>query len=130
MSVVAINRGTNDNNVSLICRFSKENGWYEFNIANNGLYDILHGSFTKDNKATYGKLADGGSNKIKQGKETNTYEISCKGRTLVLAINGYETRRLDDNQFVLDKGKVGVSVSSFKSLPVTVQIDSVAISKP
>jgi hypothetical protein len=130
MDVVAENRGTNDNNISLICRFSKEEGWYEFNVANSGLYDILHGSFTKDGKVTYGKIADGGSNKIKQGKETNTYAISCKDRTLVLYINGYETRRLTDNQYALRKGKVGLSVSSFDTLPVKVAFDSVKISQP
>ncbi len=130
MQVVADNRGTNDNNVSLICRYSKENGWYEFNIANNGLYDILFGQVTPDNQVTYGKLADGGSNKIHQGKQTNTYDIACKGRTLTLSINGFETRRVDDNEHVLDKGQVGVSVSSFNSLPVTVNVDSVTISQP
>ncbi|HTP02020.1 MAG TPA: hypothetical protein VMJ64_11655 [Anaerolineales bacterium] len=130
VDVVAENRGTNDNNVSLICRFSQEDGWYEFNVANNGLYDILHGNFTKDGKVTYGKIADGGSNKIKQGKETNSYAISCKDRVLVLYINGYETRRLTDNQYVLRKGKVGISVSSFNTLPVKVAFDSVKISEP
>lgn len=129
MEVVADNRGTNDNNVSLICRYTPQ-GWYEFNIANNGLYDILVAKVTQDKKVTYGRLADGGSNKIHQGKQVNTYGIVCKGRTLVLSINGYETRRLDDNQYVLDKGKVGVSVSSFNSLPVTVLIDTVTISQP
>jgi len=32
--------GTNNNNISLSVRYSDE-GWYEFNIANNGLYDIF-----------------------------------------------------------------------------------------
>ena len=113
LDVVADNRGVNDNNISLICRYSKEEGWYEFNIANNGLYDIFYANYTQDNKVVYGKLADGGSNKIKQGKEVNTYTAVCKGRTLILYINGFETRRLDDNQHVLRKGQVGVSVSSF-----------------
>lgn len=130
MEVTADNRGVNDNNVSLICRYSQENGWYEFNIANNGLYDILYGKLTPDNKAVYRKIADGGSNKIHQGKDTNTYGISCKGRTLVLTINGFETRRLTDNEIVLDSGKVGVSVSSFNALPVNVLMDTVTISQP
>jgi hypothetical protein len=34
-----INRGVNNNNVSLVCRYT-DSGWYEFNIANNGLYWI------------------------------------------------------------------------------------------
>ncbi len=123
LDVVVENRGTNDNNVSLVCRYSKEEGWYEFNLANNGLYDILYGRYTPDNKIVYSRLANGGSNKIKQGKEINNYSITCKGRTLLLNINGFETRRMDDNQYVLRKGKVGVSVSSFNTLPVKVEFE-------
>ncbi len=130
LDVVVENRGTNDNNVSLVCRYSKEEGWYEFNLANNGLYNILYGRYTPDNKIVYSRLANGGSNKIKQGKEINNYSIICKGRTLVLNINGFETRRMDDNQYVLRKGKVGVSVSSFNTLPVKVEFDSIKISEP
>jgi hypothetical protein len=123
------NRGTNNNNISLICRYSDE-GWYEFNIANNGLYNILYGSSTKDGTVGYTKLADGGSNKIKSGKDINTYKIICKGRKLTLYINGNETRSLDDNQYVLRDGKVGISASSFKDLPVKVEYDWVKISEP
>ena len=130
LDAVAENSGVNDNNISLICRYSKEDGWYEFNVANNGLFDIYYARYTQDDKIVYGKLADGGSNKIKQGKDVNNYAITCKGRTLVLYINGFETRRIVDNQYVLKSGKVGVSVSSFKFLPVKVAFDSVKISEP
>jgi hypothetical protein len=130
LDVVAENRGVNNNNVSLICRYSKEDGWYEFNVANSGLFNILYGSYTPDNQVNFGKIADGGSNKLKQGKEINNYGISCKGRTLILYINGFEVRRLNDNQYVLKTGKVGVSVTSFNDLPVKVEVDSVKISQP
>lgn len=123
------NRGTNNNNTSLICRYSDE-GWYEFNIANNGLYDILYGAVAPDGDISYSRLADGGSNKIKSGKDINVYKIICKGRKLSLFINGYETRVLEDNNYVLRDGKVGISVSSFKDLPVKVEYDWVTISEP
>ena len=116
LDVVAENRGVNANNVSLICRYSQAEGWYEFNVANSGLFDILYGHYTPDNKVIYRRLANGGSNKIKQGKDINSYGMSCKGRTLVVYINGFETRRIDDNEYVLRTGKVGVSVASFKDL--------------
>ena len=130
IDVIAENRGTNENNVSLICRYSDDEGWYEFNVANSGLYNILYGSFTDDNKAVYRKLADGGSNKIKQGKDTNTYSAVCEGRTLTLYINGTKTRELDDNEVVLRTGQVGVSVSSFDNLPARVEVESIEISQP
>ncbi len=40
VEVSADNRGKNNNNISLICRYS-DDGWYEFNIASNGLFNIL-----------------------------------------------------------------------------------------
>jgi len=123
------NRGTNNNNISLVCRYSDE-GWYEFNIANNGLYNILYGFVAADGNIGYGRLADGGSNKIKSGKDINVYKIICKERQLSLYINGIETRVLEDNNYVLRDGKVGISVSSFKDLPVKVEYDWVTISEP
>ena len=130
MEVTAENRGVNDNNISLICRYTEDEGWYEFNIANNGLYNILHGIVDSDGRVIYTRLADGGSNRVKQGKDTNTYGITCEDRTLTLYINGKETRTLDDNNFVLRGGKVGISVSSFHVLPVDVELDYVDISEP
>jgi hypothetical protein len=123
------NRGTNVNNISLICRHSDE-GWYEFNVANSGLYDILYGSVKPDGDIGYARLADGGSTKIKSGKDINTYKIICKDRRLTLYINGNETRTLEDNQYVLRNGKIAVSASSFDQLPVKVDYDWVTISEP
>jgi len=123
------NRGTNDNNISLICRSSDE-GWYEFNIANNGLYNILAATYNAAGEVVYNFMADGGSNKIKSGKDVNTYKIICKERTLTLYINGFETRVHTDNQFVLRDGKVGISVSSFNDLPAKVEVDWIKISQP
>jgi hypothetical protein len=123
------NRGTNNNNISLFCRYSDE-GWYEFNIANNGLYNILAATYNAAGDVVYNKMADGGSNKIKSGKDVNTYKIICKERTLSLYINGFETRVHTDNQFVLRDGKVGISVSSFNDLPVKVEVDWITISQP
>jgi len=36
LDIKAENLGHNNNNISLICRYSVERGWYEFNIASNG----------------------------------------------------------------------------------------------
>lgn len=130
VDVSADNRGTNDNNVSLICRYDKKEGWYEFNVANSGLFDIYYAHFTPDNKVIYAKIADGGSNHIKQGRNVNEYGISCKGHTLTLFINGFETRKIDDNEYALRSGDVGISVSSFNDLPAKVSFDWVKISQP
>ena len=126
VSFEAENLGLNNNNVSIICRYDPDRGWYEFNIANNGLYSILYydAISTKD----YKNLFNGGSYSINMGKATNTYEATCKGDTLTLYINGVETRSVKDNN--LKKGQVGISVSSFEDYPILVNVDWLKISNP
>jgi hypothetical protein len=122
------NRGTNNNNISLICRKS-DAGWYEFNIASNGLYEINYAKIVGDT-VEYSPITDGGSNKIKSGLSENEYGIVCQGSTLVLYINGAEARRLEEKTYLLPEGKVGISVSSFRDAPVTVDFYWARISPP
>ena len=122
------NLGTNDNYISLVCRYSKENGWYEFNIANSGLYTIYFAKPREDGYVNYAVIIDGGSNKIKQGLEVNEYTAICEGDNLSLFINGNLTKEVKDTQ--LTSGKVGISVSSFLNLPVKVNVDWIKISQP
>jgi len=120
------NRGTNKNNVLLVCRVSDE-GHYLVNIANSGLYAMyaFDGS-----KGSYTRIADGGSTKIRSGKETNEYSLVCYDRTLTLYINGNEQRKYTDNRFVFRDGLIGVGVASENVVPVTLEFDWVRISQP
>jgi hypothetical protein len=122
------NRGSNNNNVSLVCRKS-DSGWYEFDIANNGLYEVLFGKIVND-RVEYTPMADGGSTRIKSGLAENEYGIVCQGGTLILYINGEEVRRLEDHKYLLPEGNVGISVSSFRDVPVIVDFYWVRISQP
>ena len=120
------NRGTNINDILLVCRKSDE-GHYLVNIANSGLFKMYAFDGAKNN---YAKLADGGSNKIKVGKEINEYALVCSDKILTLYINGIETRSYTDNQYVFRSGQVGVGVASNDQLPVKVNFDWVKISLP
>jgi hypothetical protein len=122
------NRGTNNNTISLICRKS-DAGWYQFDIASNGLYEIFFAKASGD-AVEYIRIADGGSGKIKTGFAENEYGIICQGTTLVLNINGAEARRLEEQKYLLPEGKVGVSVSSVKDAPAIVDFYWVKISQP
>ena len=130
VEVSAENRGTNVNNVSLICRYDPAEGWYEFNVANSGLYNIYYAMVKPDKTVVYTRLANGGYNKIKTGKDTNDYQITCQAKTLTLTINGYDVKTYDDNQYALRKGKIGLSVASFNLLPAKVGFDWVKVSQP
>jgi len=130
VNVSADNRGRNNNNISLICRYDPDIGWYEFNIANNGLYDIYYAEVTSSGEISYTRITNGGSNSIKQGKEVNEYSISCKGDELSLTINGDEVNTVTEKNYGLRDGQVGVSVSSFNVLPILIEMDWIEISEP
>ncbi len=124
----ANNRGFNNNNVSLICRYDDNEGWYEFSVANNGLYWIY--VYDIAGETGYNQLANGGVQNIKTGKETNEYGIVCNGNTLTLYVNGKEIKSFEENKFGLKEGMVGVSVSSFDVLPINVEFEWVKIMEP
>ena len=130
VDVRADNRGKNNNSVSLICRYDAEIGWYEFNIANSGLYQILYAEVTSDGSISYNIVADGGSTSINLGKDINEYSITCKGQQLTLFINGKETRSVAEKKFNLREGQIGMSVSSFDVLPILIEMDYFKISEP
>jgi len=122
----ADNRGKNSNSVSLICRYSDE-GWYEANVQNDGLYSIL-AYVVSDGK--YYPIFNGGSNLIKQGKDTNEYTFICNGNDLTLGVNGTKVKTVTEKIHALREGLVGFGVSSFDSLPVLVNVDTFQISQP
>lgn len=126
----ADNRGRNNNSISLICRYDPEVGWYEFNIANSGVYDITYAEVKSNGDIAYNYISDGGSNAIKQGKDVNEYGISCKGNELTLYINGDEVKTVTEKKYALRSGQVGMSVSSFNVLPILIEMDWVKISEP
>ena len=130
LDIRADNRGRNSNSISLICRYDPDIGWYEFNIANSGVYDISYAEVTESGEISYKTIANGGSLAIKQGKEVNEYSITCKGTELALKINGKEVKTLTEKQYGLRSGQVGVSVSAFDVLPIIIEMDWVKISEP
>jgi len=130
LETTTINKGVNNNDVSLICRYS-ESGWYEFNLANDQTYTILaYDTIGAWGEAGYNVLFEGASAAIKSGQASNTYAAVCKGNTLALYINGNLVRTIIDNQYNFVEGKIGLSVSSFKALPVIVQFENLIISQP
>ena len=128
IDVIADNRGMNDNNVSLICRYSKQEGWYEFNISNDGLWKVFVYDITTG--GDYQMLNSGSSTAIHVGKAVNEYAAICQGTTLSLYINGVKTTSFEEHKYALRKGLVGIGVASYETLPVIVEFDKVAISKP
>jgi hypothetical protein len=130
LEVRADNRGRNNNSVSLICRYDPDRGWYEFNITNGGLYDILYAEITSNGNISYNEITNGGSNAIRQGKDVNEYAIECVGNELTLYINGDEVNSINERTYDLRKGQIGVSVSSFNVLPIQIDMDWIKVNEP
>ena len=118
------NRGSNTNNVGLICRFN-EDGWYEYVINSNGMYELW--SFTPD--IGYDMIHQGGSKHIRVGKAINQYTVICNGDRLTLFINGVDTHTQTDRT-LRDEGLVGVAVSSTYAIPVEVEFEYFTVSQP
>jgi hypothetical protein len=121
------NRGVNSQAVSLICRYTEGEGWYEVSIQNDGLYQIY--AFDARNE-TYNMLKSGGSNAINQGKEINAYGFACNDKKLTVWINGTKVTEIKENQYAFREGKVGFAISSYDVFPVIIEVDKVTIDQP
>ncbi|MEJ5223149.1 MAG: trypsin-like peptidase domain-containing protein [Anaerolineales bacterium] len=125
LEIQAENLGRNNNNVSLICRYDDaRQTWYEFSIANNGLYWI----YAYD--GNYNVIANGGSNNIRQGKDKNIYTVGCIGDTLSLFINGKEVKTVRDTQYRFKEGQVALNLTSFNVTPIEVDFNYFSIIQP
>lgn len=119
----AINRGRNDNNVGLACRYNND-GWYEFIAQSNGMYTIIR--YHKDGDKT---LRSGGIRSIRIGEgQRNVFEAVCEGNTLRFIVNGVEITNVTDD--MLAEGYAGINISALDLLPVVVDVDWIEISEP
>ena len=115
------NQGNNNNNVGLVCRFSK-NGWYEFNISSSGVYNI----YAYDNKE-YRLIRNGGSQKIHMNKATNQYSVECNENELTLYINGEKIWSGKDSTF--REGKIGLSATTKDYQPIKIDFEWIKVTK-
>lgn len=126
IDIEAENLATNDNSITLFCRYSDDLGWYEYNIDNDGEWTLYY----YDNVVAqqYVQLYDGGSTAIRIGRDTNTYTMICQGQEMSLYINGQFTHSFSHKD--LKEGQVGFGVSSYDVYPVRVNINWFEISEP
>jgi hypothetical protein len=129
LDVRVTNRGVIRNLTSLLCHFDLDKGWYEFAISTEGTYRILFAQWdAQADEVKYSTLADGISAAILPGQSENNYSVVCSGTYLRLFINGVELIAFNEEEHGLNNGKIGIGVSSFESLPVRLEFDSVTVS--
>ncbi len=109
----------------LLCQVS-DDGWYEFQISNSGLYTI---NVYSGSQQDYFQLKNGGSPAVQVGKSQNVYAAECYGNELSLYINDTLAATITDTTYQFTSGLVGFGVSSPDLLPVDVSVDSVTVTE-
>jgi hypothetical protein len=119
------NFGRVSNDFALMCRYS-EDGWYEFNIKNDGYYYLNYIEIRQDGRSYVDTIYLDASTLVKQ--DANEYGLVCNGNTFSMYINGEKVGQI--NHSTLATGKVGVEGFSLKVTPVTLRVEWVKISQP
>lgn len=124
------NRALTPASAGLICRYSEEQGWFEFNVFADGTYHVVFGRWLDVGVVEYLPIADGSSNAILPSGSTQKIGLACTGTTLILYINETLFRRVDVSRFDLTEGKAGLAASSYENTPIVIGFDWATISEP
>ena len=123
-------RGSNMNAVGLVCHYDEQEGWYEFNISNDGTYNVLYGHWLAEGIAGYVPILNDRSERIQTGNAVNEIGLDCYDNIVQFYINSKIIRKLDLAHIGLTSGKVGLSLASFEELPVILAFDWVKVGEP
>ena len=121
-------RAGNDGAVGVVCRYSKANGWYEFNIYADQTYTLMYGQWLSPGIARYTPLHRTSSEKIHMG--TNQIGLICQGNELTPYINNIRMIVYEDSKVGLKDGNIGLTASSFTDVPFVAAFDWVKVSEP
>ena len=117
-----------DGAVGLVCRYDEKLGWYELNIFSDQTYELLFAQWLAPGVARYTPLFQAHSDFIQAG--SNQIGLQCQGNLLTPSINGTTVQGRQVTQYGLQKGKVGLTVSSFQDAPLTIAFDWVKVAEP
>lgn len=123
-------QGSELNSMGLVCHYDEQDGWYEFNISNDGNYSVLHGQWLVEGVASYTPILNEISDQIARENSFNEMGLSCYENIVQLYINGKLIRNLNVEHIGLTGGKVGISLGSFEEVPVILSFDWVQVSEP
>ena len=124
------NRAGAPSSIGVMCRYSEEHGWYEFNISTDGTYNALYGRWLSVGIADYLPILSASSKDIKPSGTSQRIGLACSDTTLWLYINEKLIRKVDVTRYELIEGKVGITASSFENTPVIAAFDWVTVSEP
>ena len=128
------NFGANRNKVGLLCKVNK-NGWYEFQINNEGYYWIYRydTGLKQEGKVPYVMILDErATNLIHTGEKKNTISMACTDEKFTFKINDKEltydkmnipqTKVKEFNKFANVEGGTGLAVYSWHETPGNIEV--------
>jgi hypothetical protein len=125
-----VNSALSPASIGLICRYSEESGWFEYNITTDGTYNVLYGRWLAVGIADYLPILSAPSSEIRRSGEPHEIGLTCSNTTLSLYINRKLIRRVDVSRYDLVGGRIGVTASSFENTPVIAAFDWVTVGEP
>lgn len=124
------NRALTPSSVGLICRYSEEQGWFEYNVSADGTYNVLYGKWLSVGVVDYLPITSGSSKEILPSGTTQSIGLACSDTTLSLYINDNLFRQVDVARYELSAGKIGMNASSYEATPIVIGFDWVTVSEP
>jgi hypothetical protein len=124
------NRAGSPSSAGLLCRYSEENGWFEYNVSTDGTYNLLYGSWLTIGIADYLPITDGSSNLIQPSGAPQQIGLICSDTTVTLLINQTIIRSVDVARYELTEGNVGITASSYENTPIIAAINWVTVREP
>jgi hypothetical protein len=122
--------GAPSGSLGLVCNYSAENGWYEFNITHEGTFSVLLGKWLTEGVAQYKPILNATAEYLQAGNLNYEIGLTCADNTLLLRVNGKMFRKVDVARFGLAQGKIGVTASSFDNVPMHAIFEWVKVSPP
>ena len=124
------NRAGSPSSTGLLCRYSEENGWFEYNVSTDGTYNLLYGNWLTVGIADYLPITDGSSNLIQPSGASQQIGFLCSDTTVTLLINETIIRSVDVARYELTEGNVGITAASYENTPIIAAINWVTVREP
>ncbi len=116
--------------LGLVCGFSEENGWFEFNISHEGTYSLLQGKWLAEGIAEYRPILLESSEYLQAGSLDYELGLTCKGNAIFMSINGKTFRKADVSHIGLFPGRAGIAAAAYDSVPMRAAVEWFKIAPP
>src|SRR6266498_4680698 len=110
-----VNNAMSPASIGLICNYSDNDGWFEYNVTTDGSYNVLYGKWLSTGVADYLPVLNGTSSLIQQSGVEQSIGFTCSNATLMLSINDTIVRSVEVSHYGLPSGKVGLTASSYEN---------------